>query len=712
MSIQSAACTSATTGHPLRIAFVGDSITWVDGMLADGFVGRADEYVRSRYTETVMHDQMSRFGRFETVRSRKLLGETATKLLGIGSTLSFDMGGDELTVVQAKERTNESATRIDLYVNGVLFDTFSNWNEEPCGSQSLRFSGDGKTVIFDLGRAFTYAHRVAVDGRALTGTLLTAGYGAGFPVGQDFTVIRKYAAIRRGDETDVHHFVWFRSPPQPGASIEVTFRYGETIAYAKGTVGETGQAIDTPLESRYGDNSAERSGACGPISFGLSFRESDNRAAITWRFPYAAKRSFELRIRGFDSRGEAKGEPYALINFASNRQVAILNAGIGGKSARWFNGDDPLLSIRKVLDWKPDIVFIGLGTNDDWEPGNGFAAWRSAGTLEEAEVRSRPVLHWKSCTLTEDGAYHVETAELKVAAVTERAIVIDGTNTTFDHVAAGDIVVIGDYYGDNRNVQCRILTGWDADTRVGTFAEPLTPTAVTERIADYAGQAVRIKRIEGFTRQMIRLIQTVKKELPACRIALWETGLSNFDTRLLMGYPEQIRRIAERLDVSHVPIYMPLMEWQYAQTPDLPVYPKAERMGVYRLTAADGQDVHEQHGMLLRNWSVRVNGVERYGKGCRIEGGFALAFAPGANASQLTFADGEGRRSKHVTYRYLPAQLVFFKDIPPLNATIEVKVASVKWSADDTHLNLPFGIEIYARQALKVLECILGETEK
>jgi len=706
----------AYPNRPLRIAFVGDSITWVDGILGDGFVGRADEYIRNRFAETVTHDRMVRFGRFETVRSRKLFGGSATKLLGTGSGASFDITGDELTVVQAKERTNESAAWIDLYVDGVRYDSFSNWNEQPCGTESLRFAGDGATAAYDLGRAFTYAHRVVVDGQPLTGSILTTGYGSGFPAGQDYAVIRKYSAVRQETAPAVHHFLWFAVPPPTGAVIEATFRYGETIVYAKGSVGETEQAIDSPLESRYGDGGTDGSGTCvGPISFGLDLRESDSRAALTWRFPHAAKRTFELRIRGFDPRGNASGEPYAIVNFATNRHHAIMNAGIGGKSARWFNGSDPLRSIRPVLEWKPDIVFIGLGTNDDWEPGNGFAAWRTI-ELAEAEALNRPVLCWKSCTPTGTGYCRIETAELKAAAAAERSVVIDGTNATFDNVKAGDIVVIGDYNGDNRNVQSRILTDWDEASRTCTFDEPLQPNVITGRIADYAGQTVRIKRTDGFAKQLILLIQTIREAVPARRIALLETGLSHFDTRLLMGYPEQIRLIAEKCGAVHVPIYAPLMKWQFAQSPDIPVRPVADRSaaadgtGVYLLTAPDGHDVHERLGMQLRHWSVRVNGVERYGNGCRIEGGFAVAFAAGVSSPALT--DWEGRRSSLATYRYLPAKLVFVADIPPPDATIEVKVASAKWSADDTHLNLPGGIGIYAKQVEAALERIVAGMER
>ncbi|WP_167859142.1 SGNH/GDSL hydrolase family protein [Paenibacillus cymbidii] len=701
----------AAASRPLRIAFVGDSVTWVDGMLLDGFVGKADEYVRSTFAETVTCESMRRFGRGTVVESRKLFGGKALKLQGAGSGAAFELTGDELTLVLAKERSNRSAACVDLYADGVLIDTFSCWNEEPCGTDTVRFAGDGQTAAFDLGRAFTYEHQVDLDGRRLQGELLTAGYGAGFPQRQEYAVIRKYGTAAAGSRPKVHHFLWFPAPPEPGAVIEATFRYGETIAYAKGTVGEIAEAIDSPLESRYGaEQTGESAAAVGPISFGLDFRETDERAAVTWRFPHAAKRSFELLVRSFDPRGDAVGEPTAIVNFATNRFHAVMNAGIGGKSASWFNGDDPLRSIASVLAWKPDLLFVGLGTNDDWEEGNTFAAWRRIEGLAEAEVRNGTLLNWRSCKQTGPGVYSVETAELIIFAIAERSVTIDGTNTVFDGIRAGDIVVIGHYSGDNRNVQCRILRTWDQATRTGTFAEPLEPNPVTPVLGDYVGQAVRIKRLEGFTEQMSRLLRTVRQQAPHCRLALLETGLSNYGTRLLMGYPEQIRHLAAIYGAEHVPIYRPLMEWQYSQTPDIPVVAVAEdahagkgAIAGYRLLDANGRDINEGRGMQLRRWSVRVNGEERYGRGCAIEGGFTLAFRPGTEGDGLQLTEWAGRRCPEAAYRFLPARLVFNDHLPAPDATIEVTAASAKWSSDDTHLDQPDGIAVYAGQVNRAM---------
>src|SRR5690606_10073358 len=127
-------------------------------------------------------------------------------------------------------------------------------------------------------------------------------------------------------------------------------------------------------------------------------------------------------------------------------------------------------------------------------------------------------------------------------------------------------------YGDNRNVLCRIVKEWDAESGTARFTEPLHPTAVTKTIRDFAGQPVVVKRIDGYTEQMDRMIDTIRELNPAVQIALMDTGLSNYYTRLLMGYPEKLDELAERKGVFRVRAYPKLLEWQYAQTPDVQVY--------------------------------------------------------------------------------------------------------------------------------------------
>jgi hypothetical protein len=706
---------AAVSNAVMRIAFAGDSITWGDGMPDDGFVGRADEYIRERCATTLTIEQLEVFGVSQLIKSRKFYRSDAVKLMGVGSGVRFDWNGDELSIVQAIERSNASTSVIDLFVDGLLYDSFTNWNASEVGTAALSFIGDGEKDQFDLGRAFTYDHTVSVDGMKLSGALNVSGYGGSFPAEADYMVIRKIIGVM-GERQEVHHVMWFRIPPPKDACIDVEFSYGETIAYAKTTVGETGRAIDTLLESRYGVGEVAFDPARpSSISSGLDFRESDARAVKTWRFPTTAIRSCELVIRGLDPNSERFGEPYFILNFITNRYHAIMNAGIGGWTAKRYNTDLGLRSSKAIAEWAPDIVILGLGTNDDWEAGNGFVASRCLDDLTESLVRRLPVLYLKNCKIKHTDSYQVETAELIISSIRNSCSVrVDGKNASFEAVKKGDILVIGNYYGDNRNVQCRLIEEWEESTRTARFADPLVPTEVTPDIMDYVGQSVSFKRADAFATQLIELIRTIRQSNPDVHFAIMETGLSNFNTRLLMGYPELIRDIARQTAIHLIPVYEPLMKWQYRQPQDIPVYIGPYSLQIssgaseYPLLNAAGKDVVAEQDYMLRNWSVLVNGEEIFPQGCKIIGGFALTFHPDEKPENLTLEDWNGRSSNPKTaYRFIPSSLVFTTDVPASGDRIEVRVSRAKWSLDDAHLNLPEGEEVYVSQVNKALELLM-----
>ena len=171
----------------------------------------------------------------------------------MGAEATFTLAGDELSIVQGLERNNAGAALIELYVDGVLHDRFSNYNELPCGSETKTFTGDGRTVKFDLGRCFTYNHTVTIDGVQVSGKINESGYGAAFDSTQDYMIIRKYGNNPENGEIEVHHVIWFENTPAYGAHIIVTFNYGENISYTKSTVGKY-RLYSSALESCYGDD--------------------------------------------------------------------------------------------------------------------------------------------------------------------------------------------------------------------------------------------------------------------------------------------------------------------------------------------------------------------------------------------------------------------------------------------------------------------------
>lgn len=707
---------------PLRIAFAGDSITWGDGFLADGFVGAADRYVREHAAHTLFHDELAYQGDTRVIGNRKCYREQCRLLSGTGAEVSFKWPHNRLVLILAKERHNDRSAMIELHVDGERLDTFSTWNEFAGGSGKVVHTTDGQQDKYDLGCAFTYDHQVLLDGVPLKGELNLAGYAGVMPEGHDYKIVRKSVRDADSGKWEVRHFVWFRDVPAAGLGLEASFRYGESITYARTTIGELTGALDSALESSFGEGDVAHDPAHpAPISSGLDFRQSDERAMLEWMIPGEGIHEITFRIKGFDPRGGMQGEPGLFVNAVTDSVHHIMNAGIGGWTAKLFNEDRGLRHVKRVTEWRPDIVFIGLGTNDDWGEGNGFTASRALTGLSEAQVRDMPTLLMRSCRRQSDGSYRLETADLLIEQVTDRSVTIDGKDADLTDVRAGDTLVIGDYSGDNRNVLFRRVERWDSASRTAWFDKPLAATPVTADISAFVGQAIRVKRMDGFLSQLGKMINTIRSELPGVAIALTETGLSNFHTRLLTGYPEAIGRLAKQEGLRHVPVYEELMRWQYSRPYDLLVQAcpdsgwSAAGEAVYRLLGEDGRDIQETIGFQMRNWSVKVDGQERYGNGCRIEGGYGLAFRPEATAEELLIDNWDGRpRPPHpaVWYRFLPTRLVFTGEVPLPGSRLEVSVSSAKWSYDDAHLQLEGGITVYNAAILAELRAWLQATDR
>ena len=681
------------SAEQLQFAFAGDSIPWGEGLLDESFVSSVDDFIRNDMAHTILHSDMSFIGDKLTIYNRKFYKGSAAKLMGTGAEVTFTLAGNELSLVQGLERNNVGAALIELYVDGVLHDRFSNYNELPCGSETKIFTGDGRTVKFDLGRCFTYNHTVTIDGVQVSGKINDSGYGAAFDSTQDYMIIRKYGTNQETGEIEVHHVIWFEHAPTDGANIAAAFSYGENISYTKSTVGEVLANINSPLESCYGDDVV----AFDPakpfgISSGLDFRYTDERAVKTWKFDTYANRTFKFKIKNLDSR-VSSGTPYFIINFATNRFHQLMNAGIGGWTAEKFC-THMLLNFNTMMKFKPDIVFLVFGTNDDWEAGR-FIATRQITGVTEAEIRRYPTLFLKSCKYSDDGNYDIETANMVIKKVGENSLTIDNTGATLTDIKKGDILAIGDYYGDNRTVAIRIIDTWDTATNTATFREKLIPGDIEgiTSLSELVGKALRVKRIDNFIKTLSNCIDGIRSYNPRVRIGLVDTGLSNYYERLLMGYTEKIIELAHLKKCFHVGSYKHIQNWQYSHEKDVNAYIGCESLGIstgaaeYPIVDPSNLDIHTAYGTMLRNFSVKVNGVERLNRGCLIDGGYAVAFKDSVPANELAICDWNNRtKNTSIEYRYIPARLKFTFDIPFGGDTIAIKFSSVKWSSDDCHI--------------------------
>ncbi len=679
----------------IRVSVAGSSITWGQGWLGeDSYVGDIERYLRTTLATTLHGADFAITGTSATVSNKLFYKGAALRLQELNTEARFDLYGDELSLCIARERGNAGASLVEVYADGVLLDTFSTWNSEPFApGLSAPFTGDGVTRQFDLGQAFTFGHGVTVAGAAKVVQMNTGGYGAGFPGGVDVLVIRKLITV--GGVPQVRHFLWFAVAPANGAAIVANYSAGESVTYVRGTLGQTAQALTGTNESTYGDgNVAFDPANPANLSSGLGFRETDERAVLSWRFSSAAKRSFRVKILSLDPR--ATGTPQLYLNAATNRMHHLQNAGIGGWKASLLLNDTGLNNLAAVQRFQPDVLLFESCTNDDWDT-HLDRAWRSRTGLTDAQLRSEESAAWlHAVTYVGPDNYSVDDNRVAITAISETSVSFDGAGATFE-VVAGDVVILGDFKGDNRRLACRVVKSWNAGTRTATWARPLRATELAHirQLADLVGSTAMVKGAPVWVSNVEAVIDGVRAALPSCVVAIGTGGIPNIRYRRLEGYRELAAEIAGRKGVLFADFYKRTLAWQYSQPATSALYLNASQSlastgaASYSLYDAGGSKPDPVTNQLFRGWSVKVDGVERINVGCHILGGNKTGWAVGITPMTKSNASTVGDEY----------QLVFTANVPAPGAVIVVKRATDKWASDDTHPGTS-GIAVFGQAAI------------
>ncbi len=685
----------------IRVSVAGSSITWGQGWLGeDSYVGEVERYLRTVLATTLHGADFAITGTSATVSNKLFYKGSALRLQELNSEARFDLSGDELSLCIARERGNVGASLIEVYADGVLLDTVSTWNSEPFATGlNAPFTGDGVTRQFDLGQPFTFGHVVTVAGVAKVVQMNTGGYGAGFPAGVDVLVIRKLVTV--GGVPQVRHFLWFAVAPANGAAIAAGFSAGESVTYVRGTLGQTVQALSGANESTYGDgNVAFDPANPANLSSGLGFRETDERAVFSWRFTSTAKRAFRVKILSLDPR--ATGTPQLYLNAATNRMHHLQNAGIGGWTAALLLNNSGLNNLAAVQRFQPDVLLFESCTNDDWTT-HVDRAWRSRSGLTDAQVRGDETSNWfHTVTYVGPDNYSVEDNRLLITAISETSVTFDGTGATFE-VVPGDVVILGDFKGDNRRLACRVVKAWDALTRRLTWARPLNPRELAHigSLGDLVGSTAMVKGAPTWVSNVEAVIEGVRAALPECVIALGTSGIPNFYNRRLEGYRELAADIARRKGTLFEDFYGRTLAWQYSQPATTQLYLDASQGAVssgaaaYTLYLSNGSKptpLTDGNAQLYRGWSVKVDGVERINHGCHVVGGYKSGWPSGTAPMTKGNVGVVGD-----DYR-----LVFESGVPAAGATVVVKRAAAKWANDDTHPGTA-GIPVFGQAAIAAL---------
>jgi pSer/pThr/pTyr-binding forkhead associated (FHA) protein len=697
-----------------KIARIGTSLT-ADGDVGLSYGGLLGQLLTNYLYKTIASfvgpNDVTVSGANYFISNIKLLDNSALKIRGLNASVKCNLYGDEITLITAKERNNVGASIIDMYVDGSLYDSFTNYNDEPSGTLNFTATGNGTQTKFSLGRKFCYNPRSLTVG-GISKTVIHQTSNSNISnynfAGNDAMIVRKYQKVN--GQPVVNDYLWFATAPSNGASIAMTVDYGENICFTQGTVTEIKDSLYSALEANYGDVLLDSTASTLYVD-NLSFRNTDDRSIITWKFNTYKSRNIEFKIRKLDPR--ATGTPYFIFNGATNRFQKIMNAGISGYRAYSLAFSDATADLRTyvpIQDYKPDIALLEHGANDMTDPVfNTYIATRDTSGVSEQTVRDYPTRWIKSVTF-QNPTYTISTAALKILSVTKNTVTINNTNVAYDSLPkAGDLLTIGTYHIDNREITTRVIDSWDNSTKTATFKKPLTKDEILglSSLDNLAGQDVKIYRPVAYEGSMNYIIDRLKETNPNISMALVSTILQNEYIRT--AYSEKINQIAFNKNLYFGNIYEELKKFQYSQTRNTQVYlttandTTADGSSSYTLVTGAGSEPLDVNQM--KYWTVKVNGVERYGTNCYIEGGSRGSMGNVISAGSLVTASYAAAIAKY-SNSITTTKLYFTANVPSNGDTVIVKYAPITTTDDNTHPNLTYGVPLYYNVYRKLLETI------
>ncbi len=641
-----------------NIVLAGSSITWGGGSISDRFSGEVVDYIQTGLATTVLCTEMIFTGDVTEFKNPLQYKGIGKKISGIHSKVEFDLYGDEIAICQTKLRTTDYAI-IRVKADGEVIGTFTNHNEN-IGSEIQEFTGDGTTVKFRLNHPATFSHNIKINGKPQDGKIYTGGWSRKVPANPGYLVIRKL-----DNNQKPKHFVWFKTPPPKGAKIVVEYKYGRIVAFEESTVGQL--ASDEENETPYGEGTVSFDPANPAVlSSGLEYRYIDKNAFWIHKFTTPKKRHFELEIIDGEN-------PCFIINFASNRFHNFMNAGIGGWRLSYLLDNDGINDYNGFFEkFNPDILVNESATNDDWAFGERKIK-RTVTGLSEKEVKQLWALELDKVTYNETSKnYTVRFCTGLISEAGEFSLTCP--QIVGSDVAPGDIIRIGTYHGDNRQVVCREIETVDLQTGVVTWLKPLTPEQVlnVNSYSDLTGAECAVRDLSGYQKEYEELITNIQKISPQTEILIAQPGLSNYRRRALWGYNIIHRRLAVKY---HNVNTIEVTDWLYN-------YQQGNISGksFVEIDATGDKEYTLPWDGHWQGFEVWVNNKNVYGTDCFIECGFGYSVNPDGTGNELNI-EKEYDKS-YSTKRKM--KLVFTRNIPKKGKIKVVKADSV-WSGDFCH---------------------------
>ncbi len=652
------------------IVLGGSSITWGDGDICSRFGGKVVDFMMSDLSTTRMCSEMDYSHVPTSFNNPKQYNDRGKMIKGPHRKISFTLTGDEIAICQTMLRTTDFGV-IQVKADGVIIGSFVNKNAT-IGFDNQQFIGDGLILKFKLNHSCTYEHEVKVDGKLMHGNIYAGGWSRKSPDNNGYLIIRKF-----DEDQKPIHFIWFREPPAKGSKIEVNYKYGKVIMFEGSSVGQT--ISDEQNESNYGEGGT----AFDPtqpamLSSGMEYRYIDKRAFWIHKFTEYKSRKYEIEIIGGVN-------PYFIINYASNRYHDFMNAGIGGWSLAKYLDADGINDYNGIFErFMPDVIVMECATNDDWAYGERKLK-RMVSGLSEKEVKNLWALEFDQVT------YQPVSKDFKVQLCTGIIADIDSKSLTCPQIVGsdvqpGDIIRIGNYHGDNRQVAVREVSGVNLMEGKVYWLQPLDPELIlmVESIDDLVDAECVVRDLSGYQKKYEEMIEKLQQVAPHAQVLLTQPGLSNYWWRQLWGYEIVHRKLAIKYhNVNTIEVTDWLQEFQsHNISGDSFIELQANGQAEYELPWKG----------IWQGFQVWVNDEEIYGTDCYIEGGAGYSVDPDGHDAGLNINRGYDR-----SHRIEKSMRLVFTKNAPKNGIIRVVRGDSIWSDDLCHTDEKTGAYVYGQ---------------
>ncbi len=676
----------------MKIICSGSSITWGSGKLDDSMVLYVDNFIKNNLSSIVLPSDMVFSGEYEKVNHVMMYNGYGRKITTINDIIEFDSYGDEIAICQMKRRTKTDYGIIEVFADDVSIGRFDNKNF--IGTEHEYFTGTNIREI-RLKHPCTFNYQICINGSSspLTNIVYnTGGYGGTAPSNPSTFE----AFVFRGVDVDGMpvHKIQFSTALGAITSVNITYDYGHIIAHERNTRGQTTNEYTN--ESYYGSGSTEYDPdhPTGGISSGIEFRGINKEAFFIHKFTTAKRRHFKLKLIGGKN-------PYFIINFATNRYHDLMNAGIGGWTINKLIDDDNKCDYTQFYKWfEPEIIFQESETNDDWSYDTRRIS-RDLGEVTLSELRELPWLEVHSVAYnTVTDKYRVHMCTGIINSITHTSLIsadIVGTNTQ-----VGDIIRIGDYHGDIRQIVCRKISEVNLSTGEVKWNEPLSVEEILniDSLEDLVGAEINIRDLSSYKAAYKNYIEKVHAISPEATVVVVDNGLPMLGVRQLWGYDVIHREIVnESANTVFCDARDVLYKGQFDTilgTRKETVY--ADGSSSYNLSFTGANNTKSWCG-----FKVFVNGIDVYGKDCYIESQYAYRAKSNLSGSSLNKSTPYYRTNATDAVGSRSMKLVFTKNVPTSNDSVEVWYSDQIWSIDFCHPS-SFGSFLYGQAYSKFIK--------